>query len=285
MWGALLASAAANKVVAIGVGATVIIGSAGAVEVTGIGPTVRDIVHESADAQPEDTQELNDSELALVEDEPEDAELAVEEVEDAGDEGNGGEHYTLAAEDGPGNLVWHERDGAFHLRGLLVDEDGIAVRTAGPDGETVDLVVDESVELNVPGGHGKNADEPVLEDYVGYLVRATGECTVEPTETTANIDSESESVASEGESELVEVVPTDASDCTVTEIQILGNAGRPDADDEETASLESDESDQSLLATDGGDEVTDDEGQGGPPEGHGKPDHAGGPKSDEESAD
>ncbi|MDA0351877.1 MAG: hypothetical protein O3A10_06665 [Chloroflexi bacterium] len=217
MWGVLIGTAAAHKAAAVGVGLSVILGTAGTAEVTGIGPTVRDIVRHEAvqesasDAIDEGVTREDESALAMLdEDESTISELALEseatsEDESALDEDGEREHFALAAEDGPGNLVWHLKDGVFHLRGTLIDAgDGLAIRTAGPDGEVLDLLVDEdSVDLRIPGGHAKDGDI-ALDDYLGAMVRATGTCV-------ASTDAEA------------------APDCTVETLRILGNAGRNDA--------------------------------------------------------
>jgi hypothetical protein len=198
MWELLLGTAAANKAVSVGVGLSVLLGAAGTAEMTGIGPAVREIVNpeasQDADAEIE-VEETDSEELALI-----------EESEDADHTQNDNQPLVVATDDAPGNLVWHLRDGAFNLRGVLVGDNGLAIRTAGPDGETVDLAVDaELVEASIPGSRaqGPGSDGEInLEDYIGYLVVASGECTEE------EID------------EATEVT------CTVQSLQILGSAGQ-----------------------------------------------------------
>lgn len=200
MWELLLGTAAANKAVSVGVGLSVLLGAAGTAEMTGIGPAVREIVNPQA-SQDADTEEI---EVEAIEVE----ELALEEESaDADHPQNDNQALVAAADDAPGNLVWHLRDGAFNLRGILVDDGhGLAIRTAGPDGETVDLAVDgELVAASIPGARaqGPESDGEInLEDYVGYLVVASGECSEE------EID------------EVTEVT------CTVQSLQILGSAGQ-----------------------------------------------------------
>ena len=276
MWEVLLGTAAANKAASIGVGLSVLLGSAGAAEMTGIGPAVRELVVPVAESE-SDAEETPLEELAAspepIEVESEDAdsdELSIlEEDEDADDANNGGEHFISDAEDAPGNLTWHLRGGAFHLRGLLVDEGGLAVRTAGPDGGTVDLPIDpELISVHIPGANGNRpaaddeADEPAsIEDYVGYLVSASGECS----------DPEAES---------------EETECTVTELRVLGQAGQGDDDDDDasltTEALDADEDADDADESDDSEESEDDESEDGDNRGRGRPDHAG-PKLSEGS--
>lgn len=249
MWEVLLGTAAANKAASIGVGLSVLLGAAGTAEVTGIGPAVREIVQpEATQTETETNSEDTEITVAALEDETtesEQDELAVEEEnDDADDPNHDRERFIADADDAPGNLTWHLRGGAFQLRGILVADDGLAVRTAAPDGGTIDLPVDaEFVTAHIPGTNENrpgDASERTLEDYVGYLVRAHGECTE------AEVDGE-------------------ATECTVEELHILGNAGQSDAEDGESeASDDSEESEE----TDGTDDEPDEQT-------HGKPEHAG----------
>jgi len=252
MLGAVLASAAANKAASVGIGLSVLVGAAGTAEVTGIGPVVREIAVPS-NIDGDETEGIPDDEplLILADDETNGAELASEEDEDADHEADGREHSVVAAADGPGNLVWHQEDGEFRLRGLLVEVGGsVVVRTAGAEGELTDLAVEgDDLDLQVPGGLAKDSDEaPDIEDLVGHLVTASGECTEIP--------------MTEGDIE-----------CTINKIRILGNAGQPDAE-EDTESAES------LSADDAEADLDEDEDDEGPDEGkaHGKPEHPRGPK-------
>jgi len=286
MWEALLASAAANKAAALGVGLSVLLGSAGAAEVTGIGPSVRDIVHDAV-VPASSTQELEAEGTPEATPTPEATVLAlVEEDEDALDAADDQEHNVLAADDAPGNLVWHQKDGAFHLRGLLVE--GVMVRTAGPDGEPIDLLIDPEATFQVPGGKPSADDDgPLLEDYVGYLVQASGVCSEPAPTSEASIEDESQAIELEGESQEIESESVELeaiqvainSDCTVTELRVLGNAGRPGTDDDlapvdeessQSAANEDGDDGESVEATPSADDPDTD--------GHGKPDHAGGPK-------
>lgn len=280
MWEVILGTAAAHKAASVGVGLSVLLGTAGTAEMTGIGPTVRELVrHEVVATDTADTdEELDIAETAIVEESdesgdteglPEETSAAVESIEheeeeDADHPQDDREHFVADAEDAPGNLVWHQRNGVFHLRGTLVDDgDGLAIRTAGPDGGTVDLPIDaDEVEAHIPGSNGKKnaGDEIGLADLVGSLVRADGVC-VEP----ATDDDP-------------------AAGCIVTELHILGNAGQPGGEDDE-ASLSSDESSVELDEdadedVDGEADLDGSENEGSDEEKpHGKPDHAGGPKN------
>lgn len=253
MWEVILGTAAANKAASIGVGLTVMLGAAGTAEMTGIGPAVREIV---VPAQSEDAgaDEITVQEIETATEEV----VADEEGADADHSQDHKEHFVAAADDGPGNLVWHERGGAFHLRGILVESgDGLAVRTAGQDGETVDLPIDaELVDGRIPGAAGRRDQteaQSSLSDYVGYLVRASGECADPAVE------------GAEGE----------AVECTVTELHVLGNAGQGEGD---TAAVELATEGSELESNEDASEEAD-KGTGGPSrDERGKPEHAGGPK-------
>jgi hypothetical protein len=273
MWEVLVGSMAANKAASIGVGLSVLLGAAGTAEVTGVGPAVREIVRaEATQTDQQDADESGEAAELVVETIEEDAleatteELNVEEeTEDADPPQDDREHFSVADEDAPGNLTWHLRGGAFMLRGVLVEGDhGLAVRTAGPDGDTVDLPVDPAlVTARIPGENGRGAQadsETTIEDYVGYLVRASGNCT--------------------------ESDDTDATECTVEELHVLGEAGQNGDDEEaetsETLALESESDDDSDEGD--SDEGDSDEDEDEDDEGHGKPEHAG-PKHDRSESD
>ena len=251
MWEVLLGTAAANKAASIGVGLSVLLGAAGTAEMTGIGPAVRDIVvpaqSEEQDADT-DADEIETDEI-----------VSEEELEHADHPQDDHEQFVAATEHAPGNLLWHMRYGAFHLRGILVDEDGLAVRTAGPDGETVDLPIDpEFIAAHMPGPasqSGRADEESSLDDYIGYLVEASGECT-EP--------------AGDGEGDAAATV-----ECTVNELRILGSAGQPEGNaDAEELTLEGDG-----IESDDDDADGESHGNRGQSQDeHGKPEHAGGPK-------
>lgn len=273
MWEVLLGTAAANKAVSVGVGLSVLLGAAGTAEVTGVGPAVRDIVIPEATVPAEPSEEDTESEVELTVEtiEEDDAELTTEEAEsneeseDADHPQDDREHAVVDAEDAPGNLVWHSSRGSFHLRGLLVEDgDGVAIRTAGPDGSTVDLPIDQGlVTERIPGAKSNKPQpdaeptdgEPALADYIGYLVSASGECT-----------------AADGDDEL-------KTDCTVNELHILGQAGQGDDDatSEDSEALESESDEES-----GADEDDESEEEADDDDGRGKPEHAG-PKHDKPS--
>ena len=266
MWEVLLGTAAANKAASIGVGLSVLLGAAGTAEMTGIGPAVRDIVvpaqSEEQDADTDgDEIEVEDIEVEDIDaDEIETDEIvSEEELEHADHPQDDREQFVAATEHAPGNLLWHMRYGAFHLRGILVDEDGLAVRTAGPDGETVDLPIDpEFIAAHMLGPasqSGRADEESSLDDYIGYLVEASGECT-EP--------------AGDGEGDAAATV-----ECTVNELRILGSAGQPEGNaDAEELTLEGDG-----IESDDDDADGESHGNRGQSQDeHGKPEHAGGPK-------
>ncbi len=279
MWGVLLGTAAANKAASVGVGLSVLLGTAGTAEMTGIGPTVRELVRDeivSSDTTDGDEQlTTEDDALVLEVADSEEAEATNEEAiqteealteegeEDAAHPQNDREHFVTTADDAPGNLVWHQRNGVFHLRGTLVDDgDGLAVRTAGEDGSVVDLPIDvDEVEARIPGANGKpGEDAPTLEDLVGALVRAEGVC----------VDDSENAEPGDG--------------CIVTALHVLGKAGLNDGEEAELSSdqsaVELDEGDAD-EAEDGDDDAGDSEDgddQDDAKEGRGKPDHAGGPK-------
>ena len=278
MWEVILGTAAAHKAASVGVGLSVLLRAAGTAEVTGSGPTVREIVrHEVVSSDSDDSddsdEELDATELvvegsAAPEDSdipPEETSATVESIEHEEEDDvdhleNDREHFVTSGDDAPGNLSWHQRNGVFHQRGTLVDDgDRLAVRTAGPDGGTVDLPIDaDEVEEHVPGSNGKkDAGADIgLEALVGALVRADGVC-VEP----ATDDDP-------------------AAECIVTELHILGNAGQQrDSEDEEALSSKEAtiDLDEEENADDG------DDGEGDDHEPHGKPGHAGGPKNKSQS--
>jgi hypothetical protein len=244
MWGFLLGTAAANKAASVGVGLSVMLAGAGTAEVTGIGPLVREAVHltpaEDGATAPDDQAVVQSDDVVEL-----DLEINEEESNDVDQQENGNGALVLATDEAPGNLVWHEHDGDFKLRGLLVGEgEVLLLRTAGPDGQPVDLVVDlATVEIHQPGRpaeggeDGEDSEDGAIEDLDGRLVIASGTCG-EPLP---------------GDEDMNPV-------CTVESITILGNAGQNPPDEDGSGELESEDEDE------------DDDG------GHGKPDHAGGPQ-------
>jgi hypothetical protein len=270
MWEVLLGTAAANKAASIGVGLSVLLAGAGTAEVTGIGPLVREAVHLAPPA--DEAPATTDDGSQLVEDVDEIITLDDEEESAHVDQQANGASV-METDEAPGNLVWHENNDSFKLRGLLVVEgETLLLRTAGPDGELLDLVVDlDEVEIHVPSdGHGKPADEG--EDGEGE-----------------DGEEEDDLAALDGRLAIAmgtcgEPLPGDEDQnpvCTVESISLLGNAGQnPDDEDlegEGSATLQEVSDDLDDGNVDDSDEDSEDE-DGGEDSAHGKPDHAGGPK-------
>ena len=153
MWAALLGTAFASKASTAAVGLTALLASAGAAEVTGVGPAVRESLGIS-----EPTANSDAGEQSV---EAQDNGLGAENAAEQGAE-------VSASEDTPGNLMTNIRpDGSFSLRGILT-ADGVETSS----GEVLFDLVD--AEVMIPGQ--PTDDEPNLEDYEGYLVLVTGTC-------------------------------------------------------------------------------------------------------------
>ncbi len=149
---------------------------------TGIGPAVRESLGIS---QPSANSNGNEQSI-----EAQNNGLGVEN-ENANEQASS----VATADDAVGNLVTSVRsNGTFSLRGILDGE--VIVTTNG------DLSIG-GAEIVVPGQNNPNADTPVLADYDGYLVLATGTCD--------DIDEEDFDLL---------------TDCTVESVSILGRAGQ-----------------------------------------------------------
>jgi hypothetical protein len=190
---------------------------AGTAEVTGIGPLVREAVHltpaEDGATAPDDQAVVQSDDVVEL-----DLEINEEESNDVDQQENGNGALVLATDEAPGNLVWHEHDGDFKLRGLLVGEGEVLLL------RPVDLVVDlATVEIHQPGrpDSGEDGEDGAIEDLDGRLVIASGTC--------------GEPLPSDEDMNPV---------CTVESITILGNAGQNPPDEDGSGELESEDEDE-----------------------------------------
>jgi hypothetical protein len=190
-WSAVIGAAAAHPAAAAAVGLGVLLAGGATVEVSGIGPAVREAVSPAHAPTEEPT--------ALAAASPT-GEAAVEGLED--NPGNGAQ-VTPAPEGAPGNLFVQVRpDGSFTLRGVLVEatDTTIDVQTAADDVPLHFELGDATIQVPSQGPATEPPTSLVGYDDPPHLVNATGEC------------------------DTIDGALTE--DCTLESVTVLGNAGQ-----------------------------------------------------------
>jgi hypothetical protein len=171
MWVGLVGAAAAHKASAAAVAVSLVLG--GTVEASGVGPAVRDAVHDAVVS--ESSEQGIDSQ---------DADAQVEGAESAKNE-DAPAAVVVQDDDVNGGLLSHVApNGRFTLRGLL-EAGGDTLLVDVGDGRIITVLTDDATHLVVPGDREATLDS--LIGHEGSLVLVEGVCELDdedvPTET------------------------------------------------------------------------------------------------------
>lgn len=153
MWAGLVGAAAAHKAAAAAVGLSVLLSGSVAVETSGVGPAVREVVRH----------------VTSSETESQDAAPAVQIAASAVTQGGAS---VAPGDQLPGNLVAKlQPNGSFQLRAEVVSADGTVLVVNTPDGQ---LEIDISdIDIHTTGKPTSEVDWSLL---VGYGVIVSGSC-------------------------------------------------------------------------------------------------------------
>jgi hypothetical protein len=206
MWGGMMGIAAAHKLAAVALGASVLLGGTVAVEASGVGPAVLDSVG---------VHQASSEHSVLHTGTP----TTTATVGAAGSTASPEANPTGTGL--PGNLVTQlHADGRFTVRGqLLAGTTAVAAVVQTADGPLTFDYDPSVVHATGEPTHGNATVTPTpvnLADYIGYGVFITGTCTQDP-------------------------LPASLADCAtaqlqVERVQVLGRAGQVSADPAATAS-------------------------------------------------